>query len=84
MQVNLEKAIKIVKKNIPTGDIDAWVRYYDLYLFRVFIDNGFEKGMDPFYSVNVNTGEFRDFSILTDGDTGEILNLFIKSNDKGG
>lgn len=84
MQVSLEKAIKIVKKNIPTGTIDAWVRYHDLYLFRVFIDNGFEKGMDPFYSVNVNTGEFRDFSILTDGDTGEILNLFIKNTNQGG
>jgi hypothetical protein len=76
MQVNLEKAIGIVKKNIPEGKIDAHIRYHDLYLFRVFMDNGLEKGMDPFYSVNVNTGEFRDFSILTDGDIDEILDLF--------
>ena len=76
MQVNLEKAIGIVKKNIPEGKIDAHIRYHDLYLFRVFMDNGLEKGMDPFYSVNVNTGEFRYFSILTDGDIDEILDLF--------
>lgn len=76
MQVSLQKAINIVKKNIPNGKIDASIRYRDLYLFKVFIDNGFEKEMDPFYSVNINTGEFRDFSILTDGDIGEITNLF--------
>ena len=57
MQVSLQKAINIVKKNIPNGKIDASIRYRDLYLFKVFIDNGFEKEMDPFYSVNINTGE---------------------------
>lgn len=82
MQVSLQKAINIVKKNIPNGKIDASIRYRDLYLFKVFIDNGFEKDMDPFYSVNINTGEFRDFSILTDGDTGEIINLFNSKSHK--
>ena len=38
--------------------------------------------MDPFYSVNINTGEFRDFSILTDGDIGEITNLFNSKSHK--
>ena len=52
------------------------------YIFKVFIDNGFEKEMDPFYSVNINTGEFRDFSILTDGDIGEITNLFNSKSHK--
>lgn len=82
MQVSLQKAIDIVKKNIPNGKIDASIRYRDLYLFKVFIDNGFEKEMDPFYSVNINTGEFRDFSILTDGDIGEITNLFNSKSHK--
>ena len=82
MQVSLQKAINIVKKNIPNGKIDASIRYRDLYLFKVFIDNGFEKDMDPFYSVNINSGEFRDFSILTDGDTGEIINLFNSKSHK--
>ena len=82
MQVSLQNAIDIVKKNIPNGKIDASIRYRDLYLFKVFIDNGFEKDMDPFYSVNINTGEFRDFSILTDGDTGEIINLFNSKSHK--
>lgn len=82
MQVSLQKAINIVKKNIPNGKIDASIRYRDLYLFKVFIDNGFEKEMDPFYSVNINSGEFRDFSILTDGDIGEITNLFNSKSHK--
>lgn len=82
MQISLQKAINIVKKNIPNGKIDASIRYRDLYLFKVFIDNGFEKEMDPFYSVNINTGEFRDFSILTDGDIGEITNLFNSKSHK--
>ena len=82
MQVSLQNAIDIVKKNIPNGKIDASIRYRDLYLFKVFIDNGFEKEMDPFYSVNINTGEFRDFSILTDGNTGEIINLFNSKSHK--
>lgn len=82
MQVSLQNAIDIVKKNIPNGKIDASIRYRDLYLFKVFIDNGFEKDMDPFYSVNINTGEFRDFSILTDGVTGEIINLFNSKSHK--
>ena len=82
MQVSLQKAINIVKKNIPNGKIDASIRYRDLYLFKVFINNGFEKEMDPFYSVNINTGEFRDFSILTDGDIGEITNLFSSKSHK--
>lgn len=82
MQVSLQKAINIVKKNIPNGKIDASIRYRDLYLFKVFIDNGFEKEMDPFYSVNINTGEFRDFSILTDGNIGEITNLFNSKSHK--
>lgn len=82
MQVSLQKAINIVKKNIPNGKIDASIRYRDLYLFKVFIDNGFEKEMDPFYSVNINTGEFRDFSILTDGDIREITNLFNSKSHK--
>ena len=42
MQVSLQKAINIVKKNIPNGKIDASIRYRDLYLFKVFIYNGFE------------------------------------------
>lgn len=31
---------------------------------------------------NINTGEFRDFSILTDGDIDEILSLFDSNSYK--
>lgn len=78
--LSVNDAMKIVKKNIPDGSIQAVIVYKDLYVFQVFTDDELEGQMDPFYSVNINTGEFRDFSILTDGDTSEIVRLFTEAN----
>lgn len=69
-------AVQIAKKYIPDGDIQACARYRDLYLFQIFVGTSEEFGFDPFYSVNANTGEFKDFSIITDGDIDEISILF--------
>lgn len=73
---DLLEATQIVRNNIPNGKIQCWIIYRDLYLFQVFTDLPFEEDMDPFYSVNMNTGEFKDFSIITDGDIAEITSLF--------
>ncbi len=70
------EAIKIVNKNHPTGIVQAYVDYGNLYLFQVFNQRPGEEIMDPFFSVDKQTGEYREFSILTDGDTGEITRLF--------
>lgn len=69
-------AIQIAKKYIPDGEIRERVRYRDLYILQIFVGTPEEFGFDPFYSVNANTGEFRDFSIITDGDVNEISTLF--------
>ena len=69
----------MVKNNIPTGNIESMIIYNGLYVFKVFADDELEGQMDPFYSVNMKTGEFRDFSIITDGDTSEIVKLFNES-----
>ncbi len=69
-------ATKIVLDNLPNGKIQANVVYEDLYIFQVFTDLPGEEEFDPFYSVDRKTGEFSDFSIITDGDTDEILSLF--------
>lgn len=78
--LSFNDALKIVKKNIPQGDVKAAIIYEDLYIFQVFTDDEFEGQMDPFYSVSIKTGEFSDFSIITDGDTSKIVNLFINEN----
>jgi hypothetical protein len=50
----------------------AWTQYKDLYLFC--IEYPMQKiNYDPFFSVDSNTGEVQDFSILEDLDT--IFNL---------
>lgn len=74
--LNIFAATKIVNDALPGGKIQAHVEYKDLFLFQVFSDRPFEEEFDPFYSVNRNTGEFRDFSIITDGDISEVTRLF--------
>lgn len=76
---SLLDATRIVRKNHPYGDIKAAIEYKNLYLFMVFNKNPGEEEMDPFFSVDKNTGAFNEFSILTDGDMSEILPLFEKA-----
>lgn len=76
------QATEVVRKMLPNGRIQKFVVYNDLYLFQVFTDDPDEEEMDPFYSVNRATGEFKEFSIITDGNISEIMALFAES--KGG
>lgn len=73
-----EQATIVVKKALPDGNVQRVVEYRDLYLFQVFTSSPGEEDMDPFYSVNRETGEFREFSILTDGNITDITELFTK------
>lgn len=82
--LNLKDAEVLIKKAIPGGKIQASVVYRNLYLFQVFTLNPGEETMDPFYSVNRQTGEVRDFSVLTDGDLSEITILFLAAKHKLG
>lgn len=77
--LSVKQAVNTVKKNLPDGNIDSMIVYNGLYVFKVFNDDELEGQMDPFYSVNMETGEFRDFSILTDGNITEIVKLFNES-----
>jgi len=74
--LDLKTATNVVIKNLPNGTIQCSVEYKDMYLFQVFGDDPGEEEVDPFYSVNKETGEFKEFSILTDGDIGEVVSLF--------
>ena len=68
----------IVKKNLSGWVIKKSVDYGNLKLFMVDSLDPEEGMFDPFFSVDKGTGEFSDFSILTDGDTEKILGLFSK------
>jgi len=69
-------AAKIVRENHPLGDIKSYVEYRNLYLFMVYNKRPGEEMMDPFFSVDKTTGEFKEFSVFTDGNAREVLNLF--------
>lgn len=79
--LDVKEAIKIVNKNIPTGKIQSYIVYKNVYLFQVFTNVPGESEFDPFYSVDKETGEFRDFSIITDGNISEISTLFEKAKN---
>lgn len=81
--LNKADAITIAKNAILDGRIEAVVEYKDLYLLQIFEDRPGEEDMDPYYSIDRNTGEFRDFSIITDGDPNEIAALFIQAKGDG-
>jgi hypothetical protein len=74
--LDLDDATEIIRAALPKGDIAKVIEYEDLFVFQVFVGEKFEREMDPFYSVNRKTSEFRDFSIITDGDMNELFRLF--------
>lgn len=75
--LDFKDAKRIIEKNLPNGIIKSAILYDGSYVFMVFID---EDEFDPFYSVDSENGEFRDFSILTDGDTSTIIRNFALNN----
>jgi hypothetical protein len=74
-----EQATQVIRKVFPDSDLDVAgpVDYQSVYLFRVIdTSDPLEGAWDPFFSVDKKTGEVRDFSIITDGDQGRIIELF--------
>ncbi|MCA1806970.1 MAG: hypothetical protein LC687_03835, partial [Actinobacteria bacterium] len=53
--------------------------YNSLIIVRVEHPSQDEANYDPFYSVNPQTGEVSEFSILTDGDPVAIMAAWEKS-----
>lgn len=79
--LDIQMATQIIQKELPHRRIVSHVSYKDLWVFQAFDDNDSLEGeFDPFYSVNKTTGEFNEFSILTDGDTAELQRLFQQAN----
>ena len=79
--LSLNNALAVVKKNYPDGKIQKYIDYKNFYVFMIFGNDELEGQFDPFFSVDKNTGEFSDFSIITDGDPKELTDLFLKARD---
>lgn len=62
--LSINEAKKIIEKNIPKCKPQLCILYKNLYVFVVFTDDELEEKMDPFYSVDSDTGEFEDFAFL--------------------
>lgn len=63
MTLTINDARDIVLKNLPKGsEIKGSTIEGNFYLFIATNPDPLEGHLDPFYSVNKNTGAFRDFS----------------------
>lgn len=77
--LSIQEATRVIKKNLPKGSVQSSITYGNLFVFQVFHDDPDEGMMDPFFSVDKTSGEFAEFSILTDGNPVEIMNLFLEA-----
>jgi hypothetical protein len=71
------EASGIIKAVFPNSRIEKPIVYRGVFLFQVFGDDPLEGDQDPFFSVNIQTGEIRDFSVITDGNPKEIEDKFL-------
>ncbi|MDB7895698.1 hypothetical protein ABHB47_03420 [Flavonifractor plautii] len=77
--MNIQQAITIVKKAFPNGIIHKKAEYGNLYLFMVFSPDDSEGSMDAIYSINKETGEFRDFPYMDEKHFAAVMRLFSES-----
>lgn len=76
MNITLQEAEEIVLQNLPTGaSVVGRAEYEGMYLFLAPFPDPDEGHLDPFFSVDPNTGAFRDFSPQDYNNPGELLNI---------
>jgi hypothetical protein len=69
------EAQKRVEQTFLGATVKAWTRFQELFIFRVEWPMPLEEEWDPFVSVDVLTGETRDFSVLTNLTSSEFAEL---------
>lgn len=75
-----KEALKKLKQFDPFLDPQRIIVYNGMYLILALRRNDpLEGDMDPYYSVDMNTGAIQDFSIFKDGKANEIVSLFVKA-----
>lgn len=73
--ISIEKAKQIVRNNLPHCKIERVLPYNGQYIISAPTSDPLEGDMDPFYSVDMETGEFRDFPILL-AENEFVFNIF--------
>ena len=80
MSVTLEEARQIVLKGLPEGShILGEMEYEGKYLFLAPNPDPLEGHLDPFFSVDVETGYFRDFSPFDYEDSRMVIEALTKN-----
>lgn len=74
--LDITDAVKKAKAVFPQDKIDAYIEYKNLFILRIFVVRPGETGMDPFFSFDRETGEFRDYAIFEHGNIDAITALF--------
>lgn len=74
------QALALVKSKFPDSRVLFFLEYRNLFLFQVFDDQDEEEGeFDPYYSVNPQTREIKEFSVMTDANRVELTQLYLDS-----
>ena len=77
--LSINKAASIVKKNLPGCTIEKVVIYKNFYLFKVNTNDDEAGYNDPFYTVDIRSGKFDDFSLFRSDDIDKIVNLLAST-----
>lgn len=77
-----DQARAAIDEALPGVEVAAQAQYRDLYLFRVVYPSREEADYDPFFSVDGETGEVSDFSVMHDGDISEIAAAFANHSER--
>lgn len=78
MPLNATQAKTLVGLSYPEARIVDCFEYKDLFLVRIQHPSEEEADYDPFFSVNVNTGEVNEFSVIANGDPSGLAEAFEK------
>lgn len=79
--MNATEATMIVRRALPEGKIHRRVEFGNFYLFMVFMDDKNEGSMDAIYSVDKESGEFKDFPYMNDDIFEEVIQLFSDASN---
>jgi hypothetical protein len=74
-----EEAIAKLKLIAPDRVPHKIITYNNLFLILAPSTDPDEGAWDPYFSVDPNTGEARDYSIYQDGNAREINDLFLQA-----
>lgn len=82
MTVSLEEARLIVLNGLPDGaSINGETEYEGKYLFLAPNPDPLEGHLDPFFSVEIETGYFRDFSPQDYDNPREIIDRLTRPKE---